>query len=445
MSRILITGGRLIDPSQGLDQVRNLLIEDGRIAAYDVAEDAAGDAEIIDAAGKIVAPGLIDIGPELRQPGGEEDETIESGTAAALAGGFAAIACAPNTDPPIDTQGSVEFVLHQAARANHCRVHPIACVSKNRQGEELSEIGQLVEAGAVAFSDIDAPIFNAELLRRAFQYFSMFDRPVLNRPEVAELTSGGVMHDGDVSLVLGLSSIPAAAEDVMISRDCSLAEATNGRLHLTQVTTAEGTEIVRRAKQRDVQVTCGVAPAHFTLIDQELRTFDSRFKLNPPLRSEEDRQAVIAALADGTIDVICSGHAPHAAEKKLQELDQAPFGAVGLETTLALVVTELIDPGHLTWTQAVEKLSTNPARVLGVPGGTLELGEPADVTIIDPDAGWSVSESNFLSQSGNTPFIGRSVQGKAACVIVNGTVKLIRSSLISPSLPSYSVDMLSLQ
>ncbi|MDA7977297.1 MAG: dihydroorotase [Pirellulales bacterium] len=425
MSRILILGGRLIDPDQGIDRVGSLLVSDGHIAAYDIPADHA-DAEgavVIDAADRIVAPGLIDIGPELREPGGEEDETIESGTAAAIAGGYTAIACTPNTDPPIDTQGSVEFVLHQAARANRCRVHPIACVSKNRAGEELAEIGQLTEAGAVAFSDVDAPIHNAELLRRAFQYCSMFDRPVLNRPEVIELTRGGVMHDGDVSLMLGLSSLPAAAEDVMISRDCSLAETTGGRLHLTQVTTAGGTEIVRRAKHRGVHVTCGVSPPHFTLTDEMLRSFDSRYKLNPPLRSEMDRQAVIEALADGTIDVICSSHAPYAAEKKLQELDQAPFGAVGLETTLSLVVTELVAAGLLTWTEAIKKLSTNPACILGVPGGTLRVGAAADVTIIDPSADWRVTEHELTSLSRNTPFAGRDVQGRACCVIVNGEIK----------------------
>lgn len=432
MSRLLIVGGRLIDPSQGLDRVANLLVENGRIAGYDIAADdpQAAGAEILDAAEKIVAPGLIDIGPELRQPGLEEDETIESGTAAAVAGGYTAVACAPNTDPPIDTQGAVEFVLHQTARANNCRVHPIACVSKARHGEELAEIGQLSEAGAVAFSDIDAPIHNAELLRRAFQYCSMFNRPVLNRPEVLELTRAGVMHDGDVSLVLGLSTMPSAAEEVMVSRDCSLAEATGGRLHLTQVTTAGATEIIRRSKSRNVQVTCGVSAAHFTLTDEALRTFDSRFKLNPPLRSEDDRQAIIAALADGTIDVICSAHAPHAQEKKLQELDQAPFGGIGLETTLSLVITELVLPGHLSWSAAIEKLSTNPARVLGVPGGTLRVGAAADVTVIDPQLRWTVDEERFVGRSRNTAFAGRQVQGRAVCVIVGGERKRL------PSLPA---------
>ncbi len=424
MSRILITGGRLIDPDQAMDQVANLLIEDGKFAAYGVAADdeAASGAEIVDATDKIVAPGFVDIGPELRQPGREEDETIASGAAAAIAGGFTTIACAPNTDPPIDTQGSVEFVLHQASRANRCRVRPIACVSKGRQGEELAEIGQLAEAGAVAFSDIDKPIHNAELLRRAFQYCSMFDRPVLNRPEVKDLTHGGVMHDGDVSLLLGLSSIPAAAEEVMISRDCSLAEATGGRLHLTQVTTTGGLEIVRRAKSRGVAVTCGVTPPHFTLTESELRTFDSRFKLNPPLRSEEDRQAVIAALVDGTIDVICSGHAPHADEKKLQELDLAPFGGLGLETTLALVITELVAPGHLSWPEAIAKLSTNPANLLRIPGGTLRIGAPADVAIIAPGSPWTVTKNAMRSLSSNSPFIGRELQGRVDGVIVGGAM-----------------------
>jgi dihydroorotase len=421
MSSLLIQNGRVIDPSQDLDTVTSLLIEDGRIAAYGA--QPTGRETIIDATGQIVAPGLIDMQVELREPGLEEDETIASGTAAALAGGFSSIACLPNTDPPVDTRAQLEFVLHQAARADHCNVFVIACVSRNREGRELAEIGQLVEGGAVAFGDGDVPIADAELLRRAFQYCSMFDKPIISHPEVRELTSGGVMHEGLVSLVLGLPGLPAAAEDVMASRDIALAAATQGRLHIQQVSTAGSVELVRRAKRRGTRVTCAVCPHHFALTDESLRTFDSNYKTNPPLRTAADVEACIAGLADGTIDVICSQHAPRALEKKMQELDRAPFGIAGLETALGLVVTRLIEPGSLTWPAALAKLTCNPARVLGIDKGTLRIGADADVTIIDPAASWTVDARRFRSKSRNTPFNGWRLRGLATSVIVGGKLK----------------------
>lgn len=433
MSRILIQNGRVIDPSQSLDRVTNLLVEGGRIAAIDAAEDAAADPEleIIDAAGRIVAPGLIDLGTELREPGHEEDETIKSGTAAALAGGFTTVACLPGTDPPIDSQGTVEFVQHQAERADHCNVVVIACVSKNREGKELAEIGQLVQAGAVAFSDGDAPIANAELMRRAFQYCLMFDKPILSHAEVKELTAQGLMHDGLESLILGLPGMPAAAEEVMVSRDISLAEATGGRLHILQVSTAGSVEILRRAKARGVQVTAGISPHLFTLSDQALRSFDSNYKTNPPLRSKHDIEACIGGLIDGTIDVICSQHAPHAEEKKMQELDLAPFGIVGLETALGLVVTQLIEPGHLDWPAALARLTCQPAAVLGLEGkGTLQPGADADLVIIDPQAQWQVDTTRFHSKSRCSPFHGQRLRGRAETVIVGGKVKFRAEALV---------------
>ncbi len=424
MPATLITNGRVIDPSQGIDRVTNLLVSDGRIAAYDATP--TGQETVIDAAGKIVVPGLIDMHVHLREPGFEEDETIASGTAAALAGGFASIACIPNTDPPIDTQGAVEFIRDRAARADHCNVFVIACVSKNREGKELAEIGQLVEAGAVAFSDDGAPVSDSELMRRAFEYCLMFDKPVLNHAEIRELTSRGVMHEGLTSLILGLSGIPAAAEDVMTSRDIALAEATGGKLHIMHVSTANSVDALRRAKSRGVRVTAEATPHHFTLTDECLRSFDSNFKMNPPLRGREHVQAVIAGLADGTIDVIASDHAPHAKEKKMQELDQAPFGVIGLETSLAVVITELIEPGHLDWPTVLRKMTVNPARILGIPKGTLQLGADADITIIDPKARWTVDPSKFLSKSSNTPFAGRELTGRADLVMVGGRVKFQR-------------------
>lgn len=424
MAKLLIQNGRVIDPSQEMDRVTSLLISDGRIAAYDAKGD--GGETVIDAKGKIVAPGLIDMHVHLREPGYEEDETIATGTAAALAGGFASVACLPNTDPPIDTQGTVEFIRDRAEKADNCNVFVVACVSKNREGKELAEIGQLVEAGAVAFSDDGAPVGDADLMRRAFEYCLMFDKPVLNHPEIRELTVGGVMHEGLTSLVLGLGGIPAAAEDVMTSRDIALAEATGGRLHIMHVSTTNSVDALRRAKSRNVRVTSEATPHHFTLTDECLRKFDANYKMNPPLRSQKDVDAVIAGLADGTIDAIASDHAPHAIEKKMRELDQAPFGIVGLETTLGLVITKLIEPGHLDWPTAIRKMSLNPARILGLDRGTLRIGAVADVTIIDPTARWTVDPGQFCSKSKNTPFGGMELTGRADAVIVGGQVKFQR-------------------
>jgi len=426
MPTILIRNGRVIDPSQKLDRVTNLLLAEGRVAGYDVASD--GQDTMIDAAGKIVTPGLIDMHVHLREPGREEDETIATGTAAAVAGGFTSIACIPNTEPPIDSQASVEFVRHQAALADNCNVYVIACVSKNREGKELAEIGQLVRAGAVGFSDDGAPIYDPELMRRAFEYCLMFDKPILNHAEVRELTRGGVMHEGLVSLVLGLPGMPSAAEDVMTGRDISLAEATLGRLHVMHISTAGSVEIVRRAKRRGIRVTTEVCPHHFTLTDECLRSFDANFKMSPPLRSAQDVEACIAGLVDGTIDVICTDHAPHALEKKMQELDRAPFGVIGLETALGLVITKLIEPGHLDWPTAIEKLTVNPARVLGLNKGTLRVGADADVTVIDPDVRWTVNPAEFRSKSANSPFIGWNLRGRAETVIVGGRVRFRRSA-----------------
>jgi dihydroorotase len=421
MSRLLIKRGRVIDPSQKLDRVTNLLIEDGKVAGFDVLDNPASD--VIDAANRIVAPGLIDMHVHLREPGREEDETIDTGTAAALAGGFTSIACMPNTEPPIDTQGTVEFIHHQAARAKNCNVFVVACVSKNREGKELAEIGQLVQAGAVAFSDDGAPVYNPELMRRAFEYCLMFDKPVLNHCEVRELTQGGVMHEGVVSMVLGLPGMPAAAEDVMVSRDISLAQVTGGKIHIMHVSTAGAVDMVRRAKSRGIRVTTEVCPHHFSLSDESLRSFDSNFKMSPPLRGAGDVEACIAGLRDGTIDVICTDHAPHALEKKMRELDQAPFGIVGLETALGLVVTKLIEPGVLDWPSAIAKLTVNPARVLGISKGTLGVGADADVTIIDPAHEWTVDPARFRSRSKNTPFGGCRLRGRAETVIVGGEVR----------------------
>ena len=426
MSTILIQNGRVIDPSQQMDRVANLLIADGRITTYD-AEPNDQDT-VIDASGKIVSPGLIDMHVHLREPGREEDETIATGTAAALAGGFTSIACIPNTEPPIDSQGVVEFIRGQAARADNCNVFVVACVSKNREGKELAEIGQLVEAGAVAFTDDGSPITSPELMRRAFEYCLMFDKAVMNHAEIRELTEHAVMHEGLTSLILGLSGMPVAAEDVMVSRDIALAEATGGRYHLMHVSTGNSVDAVRRAKRRGVRVTTEVTPHHFTLTDECLRSFDSNFKMSPPLRGAGHVKGCIDGLIDGTIDAIASDHAPHAQEKKMQELDRAPFGIVGLETSLGLVITRLIEPGHLDWPAALARMTCNPARILHLPKGTLQIGADADVTIIDPNVRWTVDPAEFHSKSTNTPFAGWELTGRAEVVIVGGRVKFRRKS-----------------
>ena len=421
MTKLLIKNGRVICPDQGMDRTMSLLIEDGRIAAYDI--DHADGATVIDAAGKIVAPGLIDLHTQLREPGCEEDETIATGTAAALAGGYTTIVCLPETDPPIDTAANVEFVRQKAARAGNCNVLVCGCVSKNREGKELAELGSLSEAGAVAYSDGLASIQSSELLRRALEYSLMFGKPILHHPESAELSRGGVMHEGKISLVLGLAGMPPEAEDVMTSRDIRLSEATGGRLHLLNISSAVSIELVRRTKLRGVNLTAGVCAINFVLTDETLRSFDSHYKLNPPLRSRDHVEACIAGLKFGTIDVISSGHSPRASEKKMQELDLAPFGMSSLETTLPLVITYLIAPGHLDWITALSKLTINPARILGIAKGTLRVGADADVTIIDPSVQWRVDPSQFKSKSCNTPLEGQTLIGRATQVIVGGELK----------------------
>jgi len=427
MPSLLIRGGRIVDPSQSLDATGDVLIRDGRVLAIGAAavseSDAAGADEVIDAEGMIITPGLVDMHVHLREPGREEDETIETGAAAAIAGGFTSVACIPNTEPPIDTQGAVEFIHQKAARADACNVFVVACVSRDRAGKELAEIGQLVEAGAVAFTDDGSPVYDAELMRRAFEYCRMFDKPILAHEEVLELSHGGVMHEGLVSLALGLPGMPAAAEEVMIGRDIALAEVTGGRLHVMHLSTAGGVELVRRAKAQGIAVTAEATPHHFTLTDECLRQFDSNYKMSPPLRTAADVEAILDGLVDGTIDCIATDHAPHAIEKKMLELDRAPFGILGLETAVGLSITRLIVPGRLDWPRLVDAMSTLPSRILGIDRGTLAVGAVGDVTIIDPNLTWEVDASTFRSKSVNSPFHGWQLTGRAVATIVGGRVK----------------------
>ena len=418
MTTTLIRGGRLIDPSREIDEVGDLLLVDGRIAVID--DDAATAETTVEAEGLIVCPGLVDSQTALREPGFEEDETIATGTAAALAGGVTSLACLPDTVPVVDNRAAAEFIQRQAERAGNCHVFPLGAVTKDHAGEELAEIGQLVEGGAVAFTDGKRPVANAEIMRRALEYTRMFDRRIFNHPQVPELVVRGVMHEGFYSTLLGLRGMPAAAEEIMVARDVALAKLTSGRVHLMTLSAAGSVECVRQAKRRGIDVTASVTPHQLVLTDAELQMFDAHCKVDPPLRSSEHVEALIEGLCDGTIDVICSDHQPHAAEKKDRELDLAPFGIVGLETLLPLCVRALVEPGHLDWPGLISRLTIGPARLLGLSKGTLEPGADADVVLIDPDAEWTIDPAAFRSRSRNPPFAGWRVTGRVVATYVSG-------------------------
>lgn len=431
MAQLLIRGGRVIDPAQGLDQVANVLVENGRIAAIGPGATGAPHAEhrqdtcaAIDAAGLIVTPGLIDLHVHFREPGNEAEETIASGAAAAVAGGFTAVAVMPNTEPPVDDEPGVAFQVAQGQRAGLCRVFPVGAVSLGRKGERLAEMGQMARAGAVGFSDDGDPVRSPRLMRTALQYAAMLGKPIIAHCEDKELAGKGVMHAGLWSVKLGLGGIPAAAEEVMAARDILLAEATPGaRLHITHASTRGTVRLIREAKARGVPITADAAIHHLVLTDAAAAGYDPNVKMNPPLRGEEDVAALRAAVADGTIDCIISDHAPHTAEEKEVEFALAPFGIIGLETVLPVLITKLIEPGTLTWPQAIAALTCNPARILGIEGGTLAVGAPADITLIDPAADWTIDAARFRSKSRNCPFHGWKVRGRAAATIIGGSIK----------------------
>lgn len=430
MTTLRIANGRVIDPAQGIDQVTDLWIRGDRVLGLGPHPSTQAD-RTLDASGKIVCPGLIDMHVHLREPGREEDETIATGTAAALAGGVTSVACMPNTEPATDSQAAAEFICLQAQRAGNANVFPVGAITKGRQGAELAEIGGLVEGGAVAFTDDGSPVVSAEIMRRAMEYCRMFDKAILSHSEDLDLTRGGVMNEGFESMRLGLRGLPACAEEIMVFREIALAELTGARVHILHVSTAGSVELIRRGKKRGVKVSGEACPHHFTLTDKSLRSFDSNFKMAPPLRTEDDIQALIAGLKDGTLEVIATDHAPHAPEKKMRELDQAPNGIIGLETLVPICVHALIEPGHLTWPQLIEKLTTNPARVLGIDRGTLKPGAVADVTILDPAADWTIDPTQFRSKSRNCPFAGWRVRGRADTVLVGGVVKFDRNAVAS--------------
>lgn len=419
---LLLRGGRVIDPGCGLDEVLDVLLADGVVARIGRDLEAPEGADVRDAGGLVVAPGLIDVHVHLREPGGEHKETIATGARAAAAGGFTAVCAMPNTDPPVDDPAAVGFVRAAGARAGGARVYPTGAVSIGQAGERLAEIGEMVAAGAVAITDDGRPVSDAGLMRLALEYSRTFGIPVASHCEEKALSRGGSMNEGIVSTRLGLTGIPNAAEDVMIARDLILAELTGGRLHVQHVSTARGVAMIREARARGVAVTAEATPHHLTLTDEAVDGYDTNAKMNPPLRTAADVEAVRAGFADGTLDVLATDHAPHHYDEKEQAFDDAPFGIVGLETAFGLCMTELVEKGVLTLPELIRRMSTNPARAFGLPGGTLAEGTIADVSVLDPSAAWTVDPARFYSKSRNTPFAGRKLRGRAALTIVGGVV-----------------------
>jgi dihydroorotase len=418
-----ITGGRVIDPESRLDRIADIFVQDGLIKEISPRKTTTriGAKEVIDAKGKIVVPGLIDMHAHLREPGREDEETIYTGSCAAVAGGFTSVCCMPNTEPPIDNQEAVKFVYAKAKEAK-CKIFCVGAVTKAQKGEELTEILDLVQAGVVAISDDGKPVSNSQMMRNALEYCKMFNLPIISHCEDLNLSSCGVMHEGFVSTSLGMNGIPSVAEEVMVARDLKLAEFTGGGVHIAHVSTQGSVDLIREAKKRGIKVTCEATPHHFTLTDEAVKTFDTNAKVNPPLRTRKDVEAIKKGLKDGTIDSIATDHAPHSVEEKEVEFDFAPFGMVGLETALGLVVTELVNRKILTWPQAIAKLTINPSRILNLKGGRIKRDFPADLTIIDPKASWIVNPSQFKSKSKNSPFSGKKLWGRVCYTIVDGKI-----------------------
>jgi dihydroorotase len=427
--RLLIRNGYVIDPAQGTNTGKSLFIEDGRVVGLMSHNDNVPEnAEVVDATGLIVAPGFIDMHVHLREPGQEYKETIASGAAAAVAGGFTTVCAMPNTDPVNDNAAVTRFIIEQAERANLADVLPVGAVTKNSEGTELAEIGEMKNAGIVAVSDDGRPVPTAGMMRRAMEYARGFDLPIIDHCEDRSLARGGVMHEGHWSLVLGLRGMPAAAEEVDAIRDCALAELTGARVHLAHVSTRGAIEAVRRAKAKGLAVTCEVAPHHWTLTDEAVAggenalPYDTNTKMSPPLRSPDHVAAILDGLRDGTVDAIATDHAPHHADEKALEFDQAPSGIIGLETSLGLAM-DLVKQGVISLERLVELYATNPARVLKLEDrGTFRSGARADVTIIDPENAWTYDLTNSKSKSRNTPFAGRKMTGAAVATMVAGRI-----------------------
>jgi dihydroorotase len=429
----LLKGGHLVDPLQGLDAVRDVLIEDGRVAAVGIDLPIGADVEVVAVpAGFIVCPGFVDMHVHLREPGQEHKETIATGTAAAAAGGFTAVACMPNTTPVNDSAPVTRAILDKAAVEGVVRVYPIGAVTKGSKGETLSEIADMRDAGCVALSDDGKPVSTALMMRRALEYAGMYQMPVIDHCEDQTLKGEGVAHEGYVASLLGLRGIPAPAESIMVERDIALAEMVGSPVHIAHLSTRQALRAVWAAKSRGVKVTCEVAPHHFTLTDERLTApvpYDTNLKMNPPLRERADVDAIMQALTAGTIDVIATDHAPHQFDEKHVEFDRAPFGIIGLETAVSLTLDRLVHQGVITLRRMVQLLSVNPCRILNVPGGTLRPEKPADVTIIAPDAMVTVDVAKSRSKSRNSPFDGWTLRGAVVATIVGGKTVYVNEAV----------------
>jgi dihydroorotase len=419
---LLIRNGRVVDPANSMDGVHDVLVSGGRIERVGAGLAAPPEAAVIDATGKIVCPGFIDIHVHLREPGYEYKETVASGTRAAAAGGFTAVACMANTQPVNDNRSITDYIRAKAAVEGVVRVYPIGAVTRGLGGEELAELAELAEAGCVAFSDDGRCVMNAALYRRAMEYTLPFGTPLISHAEDHQLSRGAAMNEGVVSTELGIAGAPAAAEDIMVARDILLAELTGAHVHIAHLSTAGAVRLVRDAKARGVRVTAEVTPHHLLLTEDAVRTFDANAKMNPPLRSKRDTEVLLEALVDGTIDCIATDHAPHAGSEKEGEFDRAAFGIVGLETAVGLLLDRLVKPGALPLATLISRLSRDPARLLGLPGGSLAPGAPADLTLLDPAVEWTVDPARFQSRSRNTPFGGWAVTGRPWKTIVGGGI-----------------------
>ena len=419
---VLLRGGRILDPARGVDEVGDVLLRGGSVEAQGRSLNAPDDAEVLDCAGAIIAPGFIDVHCHLREPGREDVETIATGARAAAAGGFTAVCAMPNTEPVTDNQAAVGFILRQAMRAGAARVYPIGAISLGQRGEQLAEFGEMVGAGAVAVSDDGKPVASAHLMRTALEYAQSFGIPVIDHCEEPTLASGGAMNEGIVSARLGVKGIPAEAEEVMVARNILLARLTGGHVHLAHMSTRGSVELIRWGKGLGVTVTAEVTPHHLTLTENACEGYDTHAKMNPPLRTADDLDALREGVRDGTIDVIATDHAPHHYDAKEREFADAPFGIVGLETALGVMLTDLVHTGLLDLPTLIDRLACAPARIFHLAGGSLARGAPAHVTVFDPELEWSVDPSTFVSKGRNTPYADRLLRGRAIATIVDGHV-----------------------
>ncbi len=414
----ILKGARVIDPVNGIDEVRDIAWKDGILA--DPSEVNEAEADVLHLDGYVVTPGLIDVHVHLRQPGKTDAETIRTGTMAAAAGGFTSILAMPNTNPPADNAGAIQYLKDYAAREGVVKVMPCGCLSKGLEGEEMAPVGSLKSAGVVALTDDGKCIQNHELMRHVITYASQFNLPVLDHCEDKVLAAGGVMHEGYWSVLLGMKGMASASEEIIVARDIMLARMANWKVHMQHLSCKEAVQLVRAARQEGIPVTAEATPHHIALTDVEIKRFDTNYKMNPPLRSEEDRMAVIEGLKDGTITIIATDHAPHTQTAKQVEFDYAPFGIIGLETAIPVTMTELYHKGYLTLPELISKFTKGPAEMLGMPIGSLSAGAPADVTILDPDAEHVIDKNNFFSKSRNTPFDGYNAKGRTAATVVDG-------------------------